>query len=104
MTYQKEFGNEHWLGECFVFDNRMTIRVEENLVQIGRCVHSGRESTRYVNCLHDPCHRLFILDEEAERENPDYRLCPQCLAAGLTRATAGYKRTLGRISELEMEA
>lgn len=88
MTYQKEFGNDHWLGECFVFDQRMTVRVEDNLVQIGACAHSGRPTSRFVNCLHDPCHRLFILSLEAEEENPDHRLCPECLAEGRTSATA----------------
>lgn len=80
MNYQKEFGNEHWLGECFVFDQRMTVRVEENLIQIGRCVHTGRPSSRFVNCLDDRCHKLFILSEEAERENSDYRYCLECYA------------------------
>ncbi len=93
MTYQQEFGNEHWLGECFVFDQRMTVRVEEGLTQIGRCAHSGRPTSRFVNCLHDPCHQLFILSTEAESENPDHRLCPPCLARGLTSETAEYKRS-----------
>ncbi|HWB58441.1 MAG TPA: rhodanese-related sulfurtransferase [Chthoniobacteraceae bacterium] len=92
MEYQREFGNTHWQGECFVFDERMTIRVEEGLVQIGRCAHTGRSTNRFANCLHDPCHALFLLSPEAERENPDYRLCPACLSAGLTSATAEYKR------------
>ncbi len=90
VTYQEEFGNEHWQGECFVFDQRMTVRVDEGLVQIGRCAHSGRPTSRFVNCLHDPCHKLFILSEDAERENADLRLCPECLASGLTSATADY--------------
>ncbi len=34
-AYQEQFGNEHWQGECFVFDQRMTVRVDEGLVQIG---------------------------------------------------------------------
>lgn len=88
MTYQEQFGNEHWLGECFVFDQRMTVRVEEGLVQVGRCAHTGRPSARFVNCLHDPCHRLFILAEETEKEDPDTRLCPECRASGLTSQTA----------------
>ena len=92
VTYQEQFGNEHWQGECFVFDQRMTVRVDEGLVQIGRCAHTGRATSRFVNCLHDPCHKLFILSEEAERENADYRLCPECLASGLTFATAEYPR------------
>lgn len=89
-AYQEEFGNEHWQGECFVFDQRMTVRVEEGLVQIGRCAHTGRASSRFVNCLHDPCHKLFILSAEAESENRDYRLCPECLAAGISFETAEY--------------
>jgi len=92
VTYQEQFGNEHWQGECFVFDQRMTVRVDDGLVQIGRCAHSGRVSSRFVNCLHDPCHKLFILSDETERENADYRLCPECVAAGLTSATAEYPR------------
>jgi UPF0176 protein len=94
MTYQEQFGNEHWLGECFVFDRRMTVRVDENLVHISRCAHTGVPSARFVNCLHDPCHRLFIVDQQAEAKNPDYRLCPECLAAGLTSETAIYKRSV----------
>lgn len=97
VSYQAQFGNEHWQGECFVFDQRMTVRVEEGLVQIGQCAHTGRPTSRFVNCLHDPCHKLFILSEEAEREDADYQLCPECLAAGITFATAEYPRTVGAV-------
>lgn len=90
-AYQEEFGNEHWQGECFVFDQRMTVRVEEGLVQIGQCAHTGRASSRFVNCLHDPCHKLYILSDEAEAENPNHRLCPECLEAGITFETADDK-------------
>jgi UPF0176 protein len=96
VTYQEQFGNEHWLGECFVFDQRMTVKVEKELVTIGRCAHTGRPTSRFVNCLHDLCHALFLLAEETELENPEMRLCPQCLAAGLTSATADYKGSPAR--------
>ena len=89
-AYQEQFGNEHWEGACFVFDQRMTVRVEEGLVQVGRCAHTGRATSRFVNCLHDPCHRLFILSEEAEAESANYRLCPDCLASGITSESAEY--------------
>jgi UPF0176 protein len=96
VTYQEQFGNEHWRGECFVFDQRMTVRVDEGLVQIGRCAHTARATSRFVNCLHDPCHKLFLLSEEAEQENRDHQLCPECLAAGITFATAEYPKTGGK--------
>src|SRR5450432_102042 len=89
-AYQQQFGNEHWQGECFVFDQRMTVRVEEGLVQIGRCAHTGRATSRFVNCLHDPCHKLFLLSAETEAENRDHLLCPECLAAGMSFETAEY--------------
>lgn len=92
VSYQEQFGNEHWLGECFVFDQRMTVRVEEGLRQLGRCAHTGAATSRFVNCLHDPCHKLFLVSETAERANPDFRLCPECLAAGLTSETADYRQ------------
>lgn len=97
VTYQEKFGNEHWLGECFVFDQRMTVRAEGSTVSIGKCAHTGRTTTRFVNCLHDPCHVLFLLAEETESENKDMRLCPQCLAAGLTSSTADYKGSPARV-------
>jgi UPF0176 protein len=96
VTYQEQFGNEHWLGECFVFDQRMSVRVEEGLVPIGKCAHTGRDTNRFINCLHDPCHVLFLLAEETEKENADTRLCPECLASGLTSATADYKGSPAR--------
>ena len=96
VTYQEQFGNEHWLGECFVFDQRMTVRVDEALVPIGRCAHSGLPTNRFVNCLHDPCHVLFLLAAETERANSDTRLCPACLARSLTSATADYKGSPAR--------
>jgi UPF0176 protein len=68
------------------------MRVDEGLVQISRCAHTGRSTSRFVNCLHDPCHKLFILAEETERENEDFLLCPECLAAGLRHGTADYVR------------
>jgi UPF0176 protein len=99
VTYQEQFGNEHWLGECFVFDKRMTVKIEDSLVTIGQCAHTGRATSRFVNCLHDLCHVLFLLAEETERENPDTRLCPDCLDKGLTSATADYKGSPARIAK-----
>lgn len=96
VSYQEKYGNEHWLGECFVFDQRMTVKKDEALVPIGRCAHTGRSTSRYVNCLHDPCHVLFLLAEETELENPETRLCPECLTAGLTSVTADYKGSPAR--------
>ena len=96
VNYHKHFGNEHWLGECFVFDKRMTVRVDHALNPIGKCAHSGRTTSRFVNCLHDLCHRLFLLAPETQQEDPETILCPECRQAGITSATADYKGSPAR--------
>ncbi len=78
VKYQESFGNEHWKGECFVFDERMSTKVEQNLETVGRCAHTGVATSRFVNCANDLCHRLFILSEEAEQNESRYRFCPRC--------------------------
>ncbi|CAN5693737.1 rhodanese-related sulfurtransferase [soil metagenome] len=87
VTYQKEFGNEHWLGECFVFDQRMTVKVPENLQLISKCAHSERLTTRFMNCINPKCNTLFLLAEETEQGNPDTRFCPECFAQRTTAET-----------------
>ena len=78
--------------------------MESDLVPIGRCAHTGADELAFVNCLHDPCHRLFILAEETERENTDTRLCPECLATGLTSETADYPRPRSDATLVEQRA
>jgi UPF0176 protein len=98
VNYHKEIGTTHWQGECFVFDQRMTVQSPEPAEDIGRCAHTSVPTNRFVNCLHDPCHVLFLLDEAAERENPSFRLCPTCLKNGLTPNSADYVGSPARAS------
>lgn len=99
MKYCDEFGDAHWQGDCFVFDQRMTVPIASanGKPPIGRCAHTGRPTGNIINCLHDPCHRLFVVAAEAIVENPDYRLCPNCRGQGLTSATADYPGSPARV-------
>jgi UPF0176 protein len=92
VTYGERVGDAHWEGECFVFDERMSVPVGRNTTgaSIARCAHSGAAGAALVNCLHDECHRLFPVAAEAIAKNRDFRLCPDCLARGLTSETADY--------------
>jgi len=82
VTYGKTLGPEHWEGECFVFDERMTVPVggEEAPPPIAVCAHTGKEGAELINCLDDDCHRLFLVNKEALAENPDREYCPGCLS------------------------
>ena len=97
LNYLREFNGDHWEGECFVFDQRMTDPAARTADVVGRCAHSGRPAGHFINCLHDPCHRLFLVDQGVVRENPNHQLCPACLAAGLTWETADYVASPARL-------
>lgn len=86
LDYHEQIGRDHWSGDCFVFDKRMIIPGAGE--PTGQCASTGRATNRFVNCLHDPCDRLYLLAPEAEQEDPERRLCAQCRADGLTAATA----------------
>lgn len=86
LNYHEQIGRDHWKGDCFVFDKRMIIPGEGE--PAGHCAYTGRATNRFVNCLHDPCDRLYLLSPEAEKADPERRLCSGCRAAGLTVATA----------------
>jgi len=92
VTYAEQHGDAHWEGDCFVFDERMMIPVGRSAERepVGRCAHTGVPTRNVINCLHDPCHRMFLVATEAIALNPDHRLCPDCRRAGLTSATADY--------------
>lgn len=98
ITYGDQMGDAHWEGECFVFDERMSVPVgkSEPGEPIARCAHTGEAGAVLINCLHDDCHRLFPASRKAIQDNPDLRLCPDCLAAGLTSDTADYQGSPAR--------
>ncbi|MGC4071412.1 MAG: rhodanese-related sulfurtransferase [Nibricoccus sp.] len=100
VSYGDQVGDAHWEGDCFVFDERMTVPVgsAEPKPPIGRCEHTGRATRNIINCLHDPCHRLIVVAEETLAEDPDARLCRECRRAGFTSATADYLGSPARVA------
>lgn len=92
VSYGEQVGDEHWEGDCFVFDERMMVPVGASGEKppLGRCVHTGTPTRNVRNCLHDLCHKIIVVSEEALTANPDHRLCPECLTAGLNSNTADY--------------
>jgi UPF0176 protein len=96
VTYLEQFPEDHWEGECFVFDGRMVMQSPPDGQAIGKCAHTGRPSNQLVNCLHDPCHRLFVIHPDELAREPELALCPECRSRGLTRALADYKGSPAR--------
>ncbi len=73
LTYLKEKPNEEFIGECFVFDNR--VAVDQNLSPSEKfklCPHCGQPAETKINC--QQC------DEEA-------LICDDCLKLDLKKST-----------------
>ncbi len=79
--YAEEVGTDHWKGELFVFDKRMTVPLSEEASREtpGQCAHSGKPSNHVVNCQNLACHDLFVVDKELLDHQPQYGYCPRCL-------------------------
>ncbi len=108
MNYARELGNEDelWEGDCFVFDNRLVLPIATagGRPPAGRCAHSGRPTSHYRNCLHNPCNRLFLVEERFLDDNPQAQLCPQCLQSGLTLDSAVNKSRRPHLTPLSRQS
>lgn len=63
LNYIKEFPNDQFEGECFVFDHR--VAVDQNLQptkKFGLCPHCGQPSTIEVECKRCDSHALVCED------------------------------------------
>jgi UPF0176 protein len=65
IKYAKEQGGKHFLGKCFVFDDRLAVPVQkEEGIPVGRCTIVGNPCDTYLNCANMDCNRLFLCSKE----------------------------------------
>ncbi len=64
-----EVKGELWDGLCYVFDNRLTVPINQNEhVVIGVDHFDGTPCERYVNCADPVCNEQFLCSEENEHK------------------------------------
>lgn len=71
VTYGKdpEVQGELWDGQCYVFDERLTVPVNhKEHVIVGKDYFDGTPCERYVNCAYPECNKQFITSEENEHK------------------------------------
>ncbi|HZG83329.1 rhodanese-related sulfurtransferase [Paenibacillus sp.] len=76
VTYSKdpEVKGRLFDGKLYVFDERITVRVnhtEEETV-VGKCLHCGTPSEKYINCTYDFCHNHHIVCDACEEAKGGY--------------------------------
>ena len=69
LNYAKKEGGAHYRGKCFVFDDRLTIPVQENQKEpLAQCDITGQPCDTYLNCANCDCNKLFICSEEGAKK------------------------------------
>ncbi len=81
VTYMEAYPNEDFLGELYVFDNRIVMGFNLNDPQhktVGKCEHCSTPSSNYINCSYDPCHKHFICCKDCT-QLPEKNFCAKCV-------------------------
>ncbi|AQX54773.1 rhodanese-related sulfurtransferase [Priestia flexa] len=71
VTYGKdpEVQGELWDGQCYVFDERISVPVnQKEHVIVGKDHFDGQPCERYVNCANPACNRKILASEENEHK------------------------------------
>ncbi|HLR64743.1 MAG TPA: rhodanese-related sulfurtransferase [Pseudogracilibacillus sp.] len=71
VTYGKdpEVQGKLWDGLCYVFDNRLTVPINQTEhVIIGRDYFDGEPCERYVNCANPECNKQILCSEANEHK------------------------------------
>jgi len=65
LKYSQEEKGAHYTGKCFIFDDRLAVKVDEdNDEVISKCEITNKASDTYLNCANPDCNKLFICSEE----------------------------------------
>ena len=67
IRYGEKMGSKHWDGKLFVFDDRLSVPLNEEDpgTVISTCAHCDAPTDTYLNCAHMDCNALFLA-------------CPEC--------------------------
>lgn len=71
VTYGKdpEVQGELWDGQCYVFDERIAVPInQKEHVIVGRDYFTGEPCERYVNCGNPECNEQLLMSEENEHK------------------------------------
>lgn len=67
--YDEEVQGALWDGQCYVFDNRISVPINRHEhVIVGKDYYTGEPCERYVNCGNPDCNKQLLMSEETERK------------------------------------
>jgi UPF0176 protein len=61
LAYGEQVGSDHWEGQLFVFDDRLSVPIaEDSKSPIAQCIHCHTTIDLYFNCANVDCNELFL--------------------------------------------
>jgi len=70
LKFGEEFPDTYWEGKCFVFDDRIAIKLnQKNNEILNECEWCGKKCDEYINCHNIDCDNLFICCNECSIRN-----------------------------------
>lgn len=61
INYGEKVGSAHWLGKLFVFDDRLTVPIDDAQTPvIGQCFYCQGAVESYYNCANMDCNKLYL--------------------------------------------
>jgi UPF0176 protein len=65
IKYGKEAGGKDFEGKCYVFDNRITVDVNQvNPSVVSTCHNCGKQTDKMINCANPECNEHFTQCDE----------------------------------------
>ncbi len=66
-----------WQGECFVFDDRVTVPINPEAKPVANCLHCAAPTSRYQNCAAVDCNRMYVCCAACEEVHA-HSCSPEC--------------------------
>jgi len=95
INYGKKTGGKDFEGKCYVFDDRISVPVNEiNPSVIGKCRHCGSPTEKMINCANPFCNDHFLQCDACglEREGTCSKECKNHRAKRVYDGTGSYSK------------
>ncbi|MBP6005629.1 rhodanese-related sulfurtransferase [Candidatus Saccharibacteria bacterium] len=77
INYAKRYPQGHYLGTCFVFDERMSVAFDDNPRLISQCIYCNTMDQSYHNCKNKQCNALVVICNDCYQSNYHCLDCKQ---------------------------
>jgi len=80
VKYGEKYGDDGlWEGSLYVFDDRMGVKFSDHAKDIGECIHCGRATSNYENCVLKSCNELVLICEACKQNDAKRYHTNECL-------------------------